>query len=86
MGEDAQDALADAGKPVDPEEAGDDALADVESVRPDQDPGVPKKALIRTWATSHPGWRQKGLIGNSGFDRKTYEKLRKYEDIGFYAM
>ena len=35
------------------------------------------------WGTSHPGWPQKGLIGNSRFNRKTQEKIRKYEDIHF---
>ena len=27
-----------------------------------------------SWGASHPGWPQKGLIGNSRFNRKIYEK------------
>ena len=29
------------------------------------------------WGTSHPGWPQKRLIGNSRFNRKTYGKIGK---------
>ena len=33
--------------------------------------------LENTWGSSHPGWPQKGLIGNSRFNRKTQKQLQK---------
>ena len=39
-----------------------------------------------TWGTSHPGWPPNGQIVNSRLNRKTEEKIRTYNDIGFSAI